>query len=322
MQDARSLPASGEQHEIGDGAGRAIVTEVGATLRRYAVDGVDVIDGFTTNEPSPAGRGQILAPWPNRLDHGTYAFEGHDGRAALDEPEHRNAIHGLVRWLPWSVTSRADDSITLACILHPQPGYPWRLELEVTYALGPGGLTVRPHATNRSPGTAPFGIGFHPYLTVGVPIEEATLTVPATKRLLTDPRGLPVGDVPVERTEFDFTTPRTIGGTRLDTGYTDLVRGADGRVVASVSAPEGRDVSLWVDEAFGYLMVYTGDTLEPVERRRLGIAIEPMTCPPNAFASGAEVIRLGSGESWTGSWGISPQAPPGPASSTSATAVT
>jgi aldose 1-epimerase len=305
MQDAQ--PASGEQHEIRHDAAWAVVTEVGATLRRYAVDDVDVIDGFGTDGPSPAGRGQILAPWPNRLDRGRYTFEGRDGRAAWDEPEHDNAIHGLARWIPWRLTSRADDSVTLACVLHPQPGYPWRLELEVTYSLGPGGLTVGARAMNRSIGAAPFGIGFHPYLSVGAPIDEASLTVPAARRLLTDPRGLPVGDVPVEDTEFDFAGPRRIGRARLDTGYTDLVRSADGRATATVEGKDGRRISLWVDGAFGYLMVYTGDTLEPEERRRLGIAIEPMTCPPNALASGVDVVRLGSGESWTGSWGIVPQ---------------
>jgi aldose 1-epimerase len=306
MGPERPPPTSGHQHEIRHRASRAIVTEVGASLRHYSVEGVDVIDGFAVDEPSPAGRGQVLAPWPNRLDRGRYTFEGREGRAALDEPEHQNAIHGLVRWLPWRLASRSEDSAVLECVLHPQPGYPWRLELEVTYALGADGLSVSARATNRSPGPAPFGIGFHPYLTIGARLDEATLTVPAARRLLTDPRGLPVGDVPVEDSEFDFRQPRAIGDTRLDTGYTKLERAAGSRAYATVEGPGGRSVSVWVDEAFGYLMVYTGDTLQPLDRRRLGIAIEPMSCPPNAFASGVDVIRLEPGEPWTGSWGISP----------------
>jgi aldose 1-epimerase len=313
------VPASGEQHEIGHGDHLAVATEVGATLRSYTVAGVDVVDGFSEDELSPSGRGQVLAPWPNRLDRGRYTFEGREGAAALDEPEARNAIHGLVRWLPWHMTERTDDSVALECVLHPQPGNPWRLELGVTYHLDEDGLTVTSHATNRSTVAAPFGIGFHPYLTIGARLDEATLTVPAARRLLTDPRGLPVGEVPVEDSEFDFRQPRAIGDTRLDTGYTKLDRSADSRAYATVEGAGGRSVSVWVDEAFGYLMVYTGDTLQPLERRRLGIAIEPMSCPPNAFASGVDVIRLEPGEPWTGSWGISPQRF---ASSTSATAVT
>ncbi len=106
-------PPSGEQHEIRHGAHRAIVTEVGATLRHYSLDDMDIIDGFGVNEWAPSGRGQVLAPWPNRLDSGKYRFEGRDAQAALDEPELQNAIHGLVRWLPWEL--RRSRPMELSC---------------------------------------------------------------------------------------------------------------------------------------------------------------------------------------------------------------
>ena len=128
-------PPSGAQHEIRHGSHRAIVTEVGATLRHYSVEDADIVDGFGVDEWSPSGRGQVLAPWPNRLDGGKYRFEGRDGQAALDEPELQNAIHGLVRWLPWRTASKSADGVELTCVLHPQPGYPWRLDLQVGYRL-------------------------------------------------------------------------------------------------------------------------------------------------------------------------------------------
>jgi len=264
------------------------------------------VDGFAPDEISPAGRGQVLAPWPNRLDGGRYAFGGREGRAAIDEPEHGNAIHGLVRWLPWSVGSEAHDAVALTCVLSAQPAYPWRLELEVAYRLGPEGLEVRTTATNASVAPAPFGIGFHPYLTVGVPVDEAALTLPASRRILTDERALPVGEEEVEGTAFDFRSARTIGETQLDTCFSGLARDGDGRVRARVEAGE-RAVELWADESFAYLQAYTGDTLEPVPRRREAIAIEPMTCPANALATGTDVIRLEPGATWTGTCGIDPR---------------
>ena len=191
---------SGLQHEITLGGQRAVITEVGATLRSYAVDDVDVLDGFDVGELSSAGRGQILAPWPNRLEDGRYARYGKEGRGALDEPERRNAIHGLVRWLPWSVDTQDQKQVTLGCILHPQPAYPWRLELQVAYRLSSEGLTVTATATNRSDGPAPFGIGFHPYVTVGASLDEVDLTVPARRYVMTDERGLPTTDETVEGT--------------------------------------------------------------------------------------------------------------------------
>jgi aldose 1-epimerase len=53
-------------------------------------------------------------------------------------------------------------------------------------------------------------------------------------------------------------------------------------------------------------MVYSGDTLEPGERRT-GLAVEPMTCPPNALRSGTDLVVLRPRARWTGSWGITPR---------------
>lgn len=149
-------PPTGRQHEISHDGQVAIVGEVGATLRRYATGGIEVLDGFDAGERSTAGRGQVLAPWPNRLDGGRYRFEGVEARAALDEPELGNAIHGLVRWLPWPAVSQDERSVHLGCVVHPQPAYPWRLELEVEYRLDQDGLQVTAGASNGSATACPF----------------------------------------------------------------------------------------------------------------------------------------------------------------------
>ena len=300
-------PPSGKQYEIRWGEQRAVATEVGATLREYTVDGVATLDGFSIEEFAPGGRGQVLAPWPNRLGDGRYAYEGREGRAALDEPERGNAIHGLVRWLEWRRLSHSESAVALGCTLPPQPAYPWLLEVRVDYSLGEQGMTVTTEATNHSEIPAPFGVGFHPYLTVGTPtVDDSWLQIPARQRFVTNDRGLPVGKAELAGTEFDFADGRPIGSTKLDTAYTNLVPGADGRIVALLSTPDGdREISLWVDAAYRHLMVFTGDTLEPPERRR-SVAIEPMTCPPDAFRSGIDLIRLEPGASWRARWGITP----------------
>jgi len=301
-----ALP-SGEQHEIRHGSHQAIVTEVGATLRRYSVAEVDVIDGFDASERASAGRGQVLAPWPNRLDHGRYSFAGRDGRAALDEPELQNAIHGLVRWLPWKAVSKSAEAVELACVVHPQPAYPWRLELEVGYRLDGAGLTVHFRARNGSTVPAPFGIGFHPYLAVGLMVDDAVLQVPATQHLALNERGLPVSIDAVAGTNLDFTVARQIGAAKLDAAYTHLVRGPDDLARAFLDGPQsGRRVGLWADQAFRYLMVYTGDKIESPARRRRAVAIEPMTCPPNALRSGTDLLTIEPGKIVHGRWGLVP----------------
>jgi aldose 1-epimerase len=301
-----AAPPSGAQHVIAAGLASAAVTEVGGTLRSYRVGEIDVLDGFGEDEMCSSGRGQILAPWPNRLEDGRYRLGDREGVAALDEPERGNAIHGLVRWLPWAPVERSDAEIVMGCDLHPQPGYPWELRLETTYAISSAGLTVSTRALNRSDVDAPFGIGFHPYLAVGAStVDDAVVTIPARTRLLMDERGLPTDRVSLEDTTFDFSTGLKLGATVLDTAFTGLTRTGVGRAEVVVRDPtDGRTVTLWADRSFAYLMVYTGDTLEPEERRRRGIAVEPMTCPPNAFRTNTDVVMLGPGDSWRGTWGI------------------
>ena len=221
-------PASGQQFEIELGAERAVVCEVGATLRSYVVHDVEVLDGFPAHDRSNSGRGQVLAPWPNRLEDGRYTFVGREGQAAWDEPERRNAIHGLVRWLPWEVVERTDRTVELACLLPPQPAYPWRLGLRLHYELTPAGLEVTATASNESDEPAPFGIGFHPYLTLSGTIDDLVLLVPARRTLLSDARALPIGDESVAGTDHDFTAARALGALQLDTAFTDLVPDVDG----------------------------------------------------------------------------------------------
>ena len=113
---------------------------------------------------------------------------------------------------------------------------------------------------------------------------------------------------PVEGTERDFTTQRFVGPAVLDTAFTTLERNAEGRAEASLDAPGGAGgATLWVDQGFPYLMVYTGDTLPEQSRRRRAVALEPMTCPPNALRTAKDVIDLQPDQEWSASWGITPR---------------
>ena len=308
----RHRPPSGHQYPIAHGGSQAMVTQVGATLRSYTVDRRDVIDGFGIEERAVDGRGQVLAPWPNRLTDGRYRYGDRDCQAPLNDPNRHGAIHGLVRWLDWSLVAHDARSVTLSCAVRPQPGYEWQLDLEVTYALDHNGLTVTCRALNLDTARAPFGVGFHPYLMLGTSsVDGLRLTVPAMSYL--DPNGPPRRPVtaPVAATSWDFTRPRRVGTAQLDTAYGDLVRGDDGRAVARLADPDaGRSVRLWVDDGYKYLMVYTADHVGQPERRRAAIAVEPMTCPPDALRSGTDLIELDPGASWHGSWGIQAEPPP------------
>ena len=302
---ARVAP-TGEQVELVHGDQRAVVVEVGGGLRAYAAGQRELLDGYDVDAMSTSGRGQLLIPWPNRLQDGRYEFDGRRHQLALSEPEHGNAIHGLVRWTRWFVREREADRVLLEHVLHPQPGYPFSLALEVEYALAADGLSVRTTATNIGVDACPYGAGVHPYLTVGTPsVDAAILTSPGATVIRSDDRGLPVGTDPVERTPFDFRRARAIAATTLDHAFTDLERGDDGLARVELRHPDGSGVVLWVDDGYRYLMLFTGDPLPDVGRRSL--AVEPMTCPPNAFRTGESLVRLEPGETHTARWGLTPR---------------
>jgi len=299
------IAPSGRQIEIVHGDQRAVVVEVGGGLREYTLNGRKVLDGYGADEMSCSGRGQVLIPWPNRIQDGRYSFDGQEHQLPIDDIAEQDAIHGLVRWASWTARELAEHRVVMEHVLHPRPGYPFSLALSVEYGLSEEGLCVRTTATNCGTRPCPYGSGNHPYLAVSERVDPLRLRVPARTILRADERGIPVGRLPVEGTDYDFRRPRTIGATVLDHAFTDLERGADGRARIELRDQDrGDGVTLWVDETYPYVMVFTGDPLPDVRRRSL--AVEPMTCPPNAFRSGRDLLRLEPGQPFSSSWGIDP----------------
>jgi aldose 1-epimerase len=299
---------TGQQYYIGAGPYRATVTGLGAGLRELVFGAQPVIAGYGADELPPGGAGQLLAPWPNRVDAGRYVFDGTGFQLALTEPEHANAIHGLTRWEMWAPVRREASAVVLRSSPHGQQGYPFCLEIDAEYRLYPAdGLRVTITACNRGRRAAPYGTGSHPYLTAGMPsVDPCELTLPAAFWLPTDDRGIPSGHpATVDGTPYDFRQPRMIGATRLDQALTGLARDRDGRAWAYLAANCGSvtRVGLWAGRGYRWLQVFTGDPLQP-DRRRKAVAIEPMTCPPNAFVTGDDLLILEPGETITHTWGI------------------
>jgi aldose 1-epimerase len=300
-----STPPSGLQFELRHGVQAATVVEVGGGIREYRHARRPVLEGYALGSICDGAHGAPLIPWPNRLAGGHYSFDGAGHQLPLDEPERGNAIHGLLRWRPWSARGQTPASVTMQARLLPLEGYPFALEVEIRYELSDDGLEVATSARNIGERPCPYGAGQHPYLSAGgAAVDECTLELPAATRLLNDEHHqIPVGREPVAGTRFDFRQARTLGGDRLDDAFTDLARGGDGRARARLGCPDGAAVELWVDERHRVLQAFTGDTLAP-ERRRRAVAVEPMTCPANAFASGEGLLRLQPGESVTTTWGV------------------
>lgn len=304
------VPPSGEQIELRHGDQVVVVVEVGGALRAYTTGDGDLLDGYEVDEMCTGGRGQSLIPWPNRVKDGVYEWRGERQQVPLNEPDKHNAIHGLARYVNWSVAERSSERAVMSHRLHPQPGWPFALDLQIEYSLGDAGLTVRTSATNVGVGDCPYGAGAHPYLTLGTDkIDALVVQAPGQRYMSTDDQQIPTASEPVDGTQFDFRQARQLGDTVLDTGYSDLNRDDDGVARVRVATSDGsRRATLWLDGSYDYLMLFTGDSLPQPERRRRGLGIEPMTCAPNALQSGDGLRTLAPGESFSGAWGITPGA--------------
>ncbi|MDQ3422118.1 MAG: aldose 1-epimerase family protein [Actinomycetota bacterium] len=294
---------SGEQTLLRYEEQSAVLVEVGGGIRSYTVGDRPLLDGYAAEQMVSAARGQPLIPWPNRLHTGRYTWDGEEHVVPLDEPAQANAVHGVTRWRSWTAERESEAAATLRLRLLPQPAYPFALDLAVYYRLDADGLAVTTTATNVGDADAPYGQGAHPYLTVGGTLDAATLHLPATTWLPTGPAQIPIGREPVAGSPYDFREPRPIGPLHMDYAFTDLDRDSDGRCTLTLAA-EGSSVSLWVDDHFPYVELYTGDTLPDLQGRRRGLGVEPMTCPPDAFRTGEDLVRLRPGQSWSASWGV------------------
>ncbi|GAA3569335.1 aldose 1-epimerase family protein [Microlunatus spumicola] len=301
-----SHPLTGREVVLRHGAYTASVVTLGASLRSLEHDGRPLVVAFHADRMRPAYRGTLLAPWPNRVVDGRYTFDGEDQQLPLTEPERGHALHGLLVWADWQVTALAEDSVTLTAELAPSAGYPHRLVVEGTYALDDDGLTTTVTARSLS-GRAPYGTSAHPYLTAGGASLDATvLTLPADRYVETaGERLLPAGERDVTDAPWpDFRTPTAIGDAMVDHAFTGLARAADGRARVRLEAPDGFAVEMTWGPELGWVQVHTADRPEP-ELNRVGLAVEPMTCPPDAFSTGEDVVVLDGVQEHTASWTIS-----------------
>jgi aldose 1-epimerase len=293
---------TGRQHVVELGDQRAVVAAVGASLREYTVGGRDVVLPYPEDAMAPAFSGTVLAPWPNRLRDGEFRFQGVNYDVPLNEHDRQTALHGLVAHTTFSTVDETPVSVTLEHVVVPTHGYPWPVRLLVTYTLTADGLVVRTDVTNLGATAAPFGLGFHPWLSPGDgPVDEATLQIDAARHVTVDTRLLPTGtEAPAGR--FDLRSATLLRGIALDDAWVQPIRDEDGLTWVRFGGSDGRTVAMWADSGFQAWQVCTGDVVAAIQRR--GVAVEPMTCIADAFRTGENLITLEPGESRELTWGL------------------
>ncbi len=302
---ARWRNPSGHQWIIAAGSHQATIVEVGGGVREYTCGGEHILDGYPVDAMCRRAAGQVLSPWPNRIRDGRYDWDGAQHQLPIEDVARHHALHGLVRWEVWDRVDHTPDSVTTARAIQPRPGYPYAIAMSTRWSVSPaGGLRADHVATNIGPTAAPFGLGAHPYVLLSGAGD--TLRVPAGRRLTVDDRLIPTGEEPVDGTSFDLRDPRPVGEAAWDTTFGVTERDDDGVARTTVLDPDGRGAEVWQDAGFGWIQLYNGGATGRVGR---SVGIVPMTCPPDAFRSGTDVLTLEPGQRWRGSWGVRPVRP-------------
>lgn len=295
------VPASGRQHWLHHGRYSACVATVGATLRVLDFEDRPLVLSFDADQVRPDYHGAVLAPWPNRVVDGCYTWAGRSHQLALNEPERGHALHGLVLWTDFSDLESGPSRVALGGRVPPQRGYPFALDVEVSYDLDDDGLTTRVSTTNVGTLPAPYGVAAHPYLCAADGrVDDWRLRLPARKVLaVTSDRLIPQSSVPAAHLGFDFDPGRLIGDTAIDHAFTDIDFDDGGEATASLLAPDGSGVGMSWRHDSPWVQVHTADALG-----RAGLALEPMTCPPDAFNTHEDLMVLDPGDTAAIEWRI------------------
>jgi galactose mutarotase-like enzyme len=282
---------------------KLVISADGGALISYVYRGFDYFGMRLGSRYIEGSQGQVLIPWPNRIQDGRYSYMGYEYQLPINEVEKHNSIHGLIRWTKFKLVKVLTDSVDLMATLVAQPGYPFELEIYLTYRLLKDSVSVQTKVVNLSNRIAPLGIGWHPYFRVSDGLIDACkLTIPADSVLVTDSRAIPTITNKIIGSELDFTRDKIIADVVFDTCYLNF---NSSKLKAVLTDPaEKISLVLTADLPYKYLMVYSGDTLKDESKRRRQIALEPMTCPPNALKTQTDILEISPKQSVISSWKV------------------
>jgi len=270
----------------------AVISTEGAALIGLSVSKLDLIE---PNTRDGLYAGKILAPWPNRIKDGKYSFNKKDYQLPVNEVSKNNSLHGLVANCHWEVILQDQSKVILQHLLNQPDIYPGKLQLQVSYEIIEQGVEISVLSENVGDISAPYGVSIHTYLVAGALVKnnELLLQLPTDQFLEVDAeRLLPIKLQPVTGTNFDFISLKKISDLFIDHAFkysSDYPRSI------SLLNAEGKGAEVIFDEQSNWIQIHTADRDLQADSR-MAVAIEPMTCPPDAFNSGIDLVVLEPGK--------------------------
>ena len=224
------------------------------------------------------------------------------------DPPLNNAIHGFMDGIKMTVLDTELTPLYGELVLgyhfdEPVPGYPFELDVVISYQLSFSSFGMEFHVTNTMDTTPlPFYMGWHPYFVCTpyqayITLEECT----QWNRVELNSNMNPTG-VTHLFTKFDGTEP--IGGTATNPTFYDdefkprFATNPDCEVFSTFlyDPPTDQMVILVQDKSFPLVHVFTG--------YENAVAIEPMSGMADAYNNHDGLTVLSGGETWTGKVGV------------------
>ena len=297
-----NTPRTGQQYSIHFGDYSAVITQLGAILRRFDYQSKEVIVPFGENDTIPCCNGYVLVPYPNRVEDGEYSFEGVTYQMPIDEVDRQTAIHGFGYRYMWNLETLTESSVSLSWRSPNLTSYPFDIIVTVLYELNADGLTMSTVAYNNGSIRAPWAFGIHPWLSNGgngengIEIEadnaKCRLNLPCNIHVTVNPdRLLPTGEESVANTQYDLRDNPTLAGRPFDDAWSGVQRDEEGNTTAVFTRPDGLQVSLRGDNTIHAWQVCTA-TGFPEGQHPAGVAVEPMTAYANALRTGKDLVVI------------------------------
>jgi aldose 1-epimerase len=240
-------------------------------------------------------RGTKLSPFPNRINNGKYTFNDKEYQLEVNAPPH--ALHGLCWNLPFTTKEQSATNNSARLILYANynalhKGYPFTYQIEIECVLEPGNFKCATRITNSGEQSIPIGDGWHPYFMTGSKVNNLKLQLPEKKQLELDNSLIPTGNyVPGN----SFSVPTLLYNTQLDHCFELDTTNA---ITETRLIDQSKNISIIIwQQGYKFIQVYT-----PPDRN--SIAIEPMSCAPDAFNSKNGLIALSPKESTEFSFGV------------------
>jgi aldose 1-epimerase len=281
----------------------ATIRSLGGALSSLEYLERPLVEAFNWNEERALYQGNNLAPWPNRIRDGRYEIGLRTFQLPITEAHRNNALHGLINSIEWQLVEKTDQRVILETLLLESEYYPSSLKFSVVYELDSIGLNWKLVAENVGNDLAPYGASIHPYL-IGDPkstVNEWTLFLPCKKYLKVDSkRLLPTGLDSCEG-DFAFQLPRIIGSLSIDHAFRIDPDNKNQRI--EVRAPSNFGVWMEYDKNSKWIQIHTADRDDGPGTRGC-LAVEPMTCPADAFNSRVDLLWIRPGHSHSMQWQI------------------